>query len=233
MQQYKEDTSLAKYLFHQGRNFESYDYMGSHFCVKGERKGFVFRVWAPNAVSVSVVGDFNHWNHLAHPMNKETHEGLWELFIEDLDDVSKLNNIYNSKIFVVCQTTFNPQQFELIENEIINICEQNNNNLLIKNTICGAQKAIQKSSIGLANESDLMIVVGGKHSSNTLELFANIKNIKPCIHIENINDVFDELKINNISISHDTKIGITAGASTDKQELINLKNLLENYLNKN
>ncbi len=88
MQQYKEDTSLAKYLFHQGRNFESYDYMGSHFCVKGERKGFVFRVWAPNAVSVSVVGDFNHWNHVAHPMNKETHEGVWELFIEDLEEFS-------------------------------------------------------------------------------------------------------------------------------------------------
>ena len=88
MQQYKEDMSLAKYLFHQGRNFETYDYLGSHFCIEDDQEGFVFRVWAPNAVSVSVVGDFNGWNHQLHPMKKETEEGIWELFVEGLEEFS-------------------------------------------------------------------------------------------------------------------------------------------------
>jgi len=88
LQQYKEDMSLAKYLFHHGQNFRAYDYLGSHFTENKEKSGFVFRVWAPNAKSVSVVGDFNQWNHQSHPMEKETEEGIWELFIEGLAEYS-------------------------------------------------------------------------------------------------------------------------------------------------
>lgn len=88
MQQYKEDLSLAKYLFHQGKNFEAYDYLGSHQCTRDGKEGFVFRVWAPNAAAVSVVGDFNEWNAELHPMAKESEEGIWELFIEDLAEYS-------------------------------------------------------------------------------------------------------------------------------------------------
>ena len=88
MQQYKEDLSLAKYLFHQGKNFEAYDYLGSHQCKQDGKEGFVFRVWAPNATAVSVVGDFNDWNYDSNPMAKESEEGMWELFIEDLAEYS-------------------------------------------------------------------------------------------------------------------------------------------------
>ncbi|MBD3108927.1 1,4-alpha-glucan branching protein GlgB [Bacillus sp. AGMB 02131] len=88
MQQYKEDLSLAKYLFHQGKNFEAYDYLGSHQCTRDGKEGFVFRVWAPNAAAVSVVGDFNEWNPQSHPMAKESEEGVWELFIEELAEYS-------------------------------------------------------------------------------------------------------------------------------------------------
>lgn len=88
MQQYKEDLSVAKHLLHQGKNFEAYDYLGSHICTKDGKLGFVFRVWAPNATSVSIVGDFNQWNHQTHPMEKETEQGIWELFIEGLEEFS-------------------------------------------------------------------------------------------------------------------------------------------------
>ncbi|MGM9923654.1 MAG: 1,4-alpha-glucan branching protein GlgB [Bacillus sp. (in: firmicutes)] len=81
MQQYKEDLSVAKYLFHQGRNFESHNYLGAHHIQRGDGAGFVFRVWAPNAASVSVVGDFNQWDAKMHPMEKETEQGVWELYI--------------------------------------------------------------------------------------------------------------------------------------------------------
>ena len=55
---------LAAYLFHQGTNFQAYEYLGAH----REGDKFVFRVWAPNAKSVSVVGDFNQWEREANPM---------------------------------------------------------------------------------------------------------------------------------------------------------------------
>ena len=54
---HNEDNNLAEYLFHEGTNYCTYDYLGSHliddYCV--------FRVWAPNASDVYVTGDFNNW----------------------------------------------------------------------------------------------------------------------------------------------------------------------------
>lgn len=47
---------LPVYLFHQGTNYNAYDFMGAHFGEKDGKKGVFFRTWAPNAKSVSVVG---------------------------------------------------------------------------------------------------------------------------------------------------------------------------------
>ena len=55
-------------LFHQGNNFRTYEYLGSHPAKRGRGAGIQFRVWAPRAVSVSVVGDFNDWNSDENPM---------------------------------------------------------------------------------------------------------------------------------------------------------------------
>ncbi len=66
---------MAPYLFHQGTNFRAYDYMGLHF----EADQVIFRVWAPNADSVSVCGDFNGWDRNADPMLRVTERGIWEL----------------------------------------------------------------------------------------------------------------------------------------------------------
>lgn len=49
--------------------------------VQDGKSGAVFRVWAPNAKTVSVVGDFDHWDRALHPMNKISDGGIWELFI--------------------------------------------------------------------------------------------------------------------------------------------------------
>lgn len=51
---------------------------------KGQRKGFFFRVWAPAAKAVSVVGDFNEWNPSANPLEKLPVGGIWEGFIPGL-----------------------------------------------------------------------------------------------------------------------------------------------------
>lgn len=70
----KEDLSVPVYLFHQGNNAKSYEFMGSH---RIDEDTVVFRVWAPHAVSVSVVGDFNDWNKDSDPMYKIS-DSLWE-----------------------------------------------------------------------------------------------------------------------------------------------------------
>ena len=71
------------YLFYQGKNSESYKFFGVHPVEEDGVKKYRFRVWAPNAVSVSVVGDFNDWNREANPMSLIA-DGIWEAVIENL-----------------------------------------------------------------------------------------------------------------------------------------------------
>ncbi len=78
----RKKDEQTKYLFHQGTNYRSYDYLGSHFAKKGKDDGVIFRVWAPNAENVSVVGDFNGWNKTANVMEKDG--GIFELFVKGL-----------------------------------------------------------------------------------------------------------------------------------------------------
>ncbi len=78
----KEDLPL--YLFHQGTNYRAYDFLGAHFEVVNGKKGVIFRTWAPNANSVSVVGDFNGWNQFANPMERISDGGVYQAFVEGL-----------------------------------------------------------------------------------------------------------------------------------------------------
>ncbi|MDE6784053.1 MAG: 1,4-alpha-glucan branching protein GlgB [Ruminococcus sp.] len=72
------------YLFYQGKNYEAWKFFGAHLRRKGRGKIYTFRVWAPNAVSISVVGDFNDWNRNKNPM-KLISDGVWETEISKLD----------------------------------------------------------------------------------------------------------------------------------------------------
>ena len=74
-----KEAELPVYLFRQGRNSRSYEFFGSH-AVPG---GTVFRVWAPNAKSVSVTGDFCGWSETAHPMH-EISSGIWETEVKGI-----------------------------------------------------------------------------------------------------------------------------------------------------
>lgn len=65
-----KEYEVPLYLFHQGKNAEAYKLFGSHFAEKDGVRGVVFRVWAPKAADVSVVGDFNHWNREESYMKK-------------------------------------------------------------------------------------------------------------------------------------------------------------------
>ncbi|WP_210495143.1 1,4-alpha-glucan branching protein GlgB [Patulibacter sp. SYSU D01012] len=77
---------LDLHLFGEGRHEALYERLGAHV---GERDGDVgtaFAVWAPNARSVSVVGDFNSWDGRLHPMRSLGSSGVWELFVPDVGD---------------------------------------------------------------------------------------------------------------------------------------------------
>lgn len=79
------DYEVALHFFHEGSATEAYEFFGSHFCEQNGKKGVVFRVWAPHASSVSVVGDFNHWDRFQNRMQRVSTDGsVWELFIPDL-----------------------------------------------------------------------------------------------------------------------------------------------------
>ena len=70
--------------FHAGTSARAYDLLGAHKSYMFGQLGVVFRVWAPNAAGVSVVGDFNYWNPEANPMGKISEAGVWECFIPNI-----------------------------------------------------------------------------------------------------------------------------------------------------
>ncbi|MCR4792288.1 MAG: 1,4-alpha-glucan branching protein GlgB [Lachnospiraceae bacterium] len=70
------------YLFGQGTHYDIYKKLGAHPSVKDGRKGYYFAVWAPNALSVHVIGSWNGWNENEGEMEKLGPVGIWGLFIE-------------------------------------------------------------------------------------------------------------------------------------------------------
>ena len=80
-----KDAEYPVYLFKQGNNQEAQRYFGAHLCEKDGQAGAIFRVWAPHAKAVSVVGDFNNWMPDSHPMD-QIEEGVWERFIPGIKE---------------------------------------------------------------------------------------------------------------------------------------------------
>ena len=74
-------SELDTYLFAKGTHYEIYEKMGAHLAEEDGKAGTYFSVWAPNARSVSVVGDFNNWGRMAHPMQPVQQSGIWDIFV--------------------------------------------------------------------------------------------------------------------------------------------------------
>src|SRR6266849_4451185 len=70
------------YLFGQGKEYRIYEKMGAHVRTVNGVTGTNFATWAPNALTVSVMGDFNNWRRDANPMHLRHRElGVWECFV--------------------------------------------------------------------------------------------------------------------------------------------------------
>ncbi|MCL1941657.1 MAG: 1,4-alpha-glucan branching enzyme, partial [Synergistaceae bacterium] len=75
-------TDYDIFLLKQGTHYSIYQKFGAHMIEKDGEKGTFFAVWAPNAKSVSVIGNFNDWNTTAHPLaSRWDDSGVWEGFI--------------------------------------------------------------------------------------------------------------------------------------------------------
>jgi 1,4-alpha-glucan branching enzyme len=79
-------TDYDLYLFNSGDHHRVYNRLGSHALEQNGIRGVQFAVWAPNARSVSVVGNFNNWDRRRHAMRVLGASGVWELFIPGLNE---------------------------------------------------------------------------------------------------------------------------------------------------
>jgi 1,4-alpha-glucan branching enzyme len=80
-------TDFDIYLFKEGNHFKLYEKLGSHTMTVDGVSGTYFAVWAPNAKTVSVVGDFNYWNPTTHPLFvRWDSSGIWEGFIPGIEE---------------------------------------------------------------------------------------------------------------------------------------------------
>jgi 1,4-alpha-glucan branching enzyme len=77
-------TDFDLHLLGEGTHYRAFEKLGSHRLRVDDTAGMHFAVWAPNAERVSIVGDFNRWHGLAHPMRALIPNGVWEIFIPDL-----------------------------------------------------------------------------------------------------------------------------------------------------
>lgn len=144
------------------------------------------------------------------------------IIIEKKDDYKELNK--NDKYFIVCQTTVSHK----ILQELLNYMNENNISYEIENTICNAQKLIQTSSITLAEQMDIMFVIGGKESSNTKELFNLCNEVTKTYYFSDIKEFFNFIKKEKYTLN--TKIGFTGGASTPKDQIKEYANLLDFFI---
>ena len=82
------------HVFHEGRNFKAQEFLGAH---KVEEEKYVFRVWAPHATSIYLVGDFNGWDESATPMYKLNDGGVWEVYADGVKNFDSYKFLIKQK----------------------------------------------------------------------------------------------------------------------------------------
>ncbi len=103
-------TDFELYLHGEGTHFETYNSMGAHLTTFEGVAGARFTVWAPNAHTVSVVGDFNDWDTSRHPMRLRN-GGIWEIFIPGVVEGTAYKYLVRSKFKGVQQLKADPYAF--------------------------------------------------------------------------------------------------------------------------
>ena len=83
--QFPDGYEFPIHIFHEGTSRTAYDFFGAHKGVCNGKEGVFFRVWAPHAKSVSIVGDFNDWDRSRNPLTRLPDNTIWEIFLENVE----------------------------------------------------------------------------------------------------------------------------------------------------
>ena len=124
------------------------------------------------------------------------------------------------KVCLVSQTTQMVSRYEAIKKALLEKCDKLN----AIDTICPATQERQNAAALLAKEADLMLVIGGEHSSNTKKLFSVCSKYNARVHMIQAEDNLDREWFNGVYL-----VGITAGASTPDFIIDSVKLELEKY----
>ncbi len=125
--------------------------------------------------------------------------------IQSKEEISELPFSMEDKICLVGQTTYNYKKFQ----ELVELIKQKGYDIVALSTICNATEERQTEAAQIAQEADVMLVIGGKNSSNSQKLFEICK--KECDNTYFIQTVDD---LDTSVLDSQNHIGITAGAST-------------------
>lgn len=193
-------------------------------CVKVKKIHKIVEEFKNKAYNIIIVGDANHpeVQGIKGWCNNEA------FIIKEPEDLEKI--IASAKKYcLVCQTTFNLDIFE----KIIKTIEINNySNIIVHNTICDATRKRQEACKTLASKCTVMLIVGGKNSSNTKKLYELSKEL-----CENTFLIQNYREIPYKNIDKNTIVGVSAGASAPDwiiEEVIEmLENLNDNMNEKN
>ena len=140
-----------------------------------------------------------------------------EVYIsQNADDLPKK---YFNKVAIICQTTQDSSNLDKLSRHLLPRCKE----LRIFNTICNTTIVRQNASLELAKVSDIMIVIGGKNSANTLMLARLCSEYSVTQHIETAEEL-EEAWFKDPSQTAAKRIGITAGASTPDSIIIDIYN---------
>lgn len=152
---------------------------------------------------VIILGDPNHPEVIGIKSYGDENTVVYE-------PAQKLPALIGKKYCVISQTTQKLENLEALVNKLLPLC----NDLKIYNSICLATTQRQNASEALAQDSDIMIIIGGKNSSNTKMLANLCQKYTECIHIE----TEDELQESHLKGKW--RIGLAAGASTPESRII-------------
>ena len=141
--------------------------------------------------------------------------------IEYKSDYKELDK--SNKYYVVAQTTVSYDDFH----DLLMFLNDNKYDYEFDNTICNYQKMIQDSSRNLAKMMDMMIVIGGKNSSNTKVLFDEVNKKCKSYFFSDIKEFYEFLK--TFKPKKDMKVGFTGGASTPRTQIYEFAHLFEFY----
>ena len=137
------------------------------------------------------------------------------IVIDSLEQAQNFSVSEDTKLCIVSQTTFNYKKFQ----DIVEIFQKKGYDIIVANTICNATEERQKEAIELAARADVMIVIGGTHSSNTRKLYELCKSkCENTYYIQTLADLQLDLP-NSVEL-----VGITAGASTPNKIIEEVQN---------